>query len=165
MGAVPGLPRILPDHDAPAVRKRVQSFYGSVAAMLEAWITRSENLNTQRSYRAAVMSFIEFMRIRWPEECWQLLAASVADVRAWREFLDIELDQAPKTLKWIGKFIHISDSRQSSWRTEAAFAWLRHRQIDCTMPFPSPLRPFARTLGFFLDVARPRRGKEPPARA
>ena len=98
MGAVPGLPRILPDHDSVAVRKRVQSFYGSVAAMLEAWITRSENPNTQRSYRRAVMGFVEFMRIRWPEECWRLLAASVADVRAWREHMDVSLDQAPKTL-------------------------------------------------------------------
>ena len=98
MGAVPGLPRILPDHDAPAVRRRVQSFYGSVAAMLEAWITRSENLNTQRSYRAAVMSFVGFMGIRWPEECWRLMASSVADVRAWREHMDQDLDYAPKTL-------------------------------------------------------------------
>jgi len=97
-GAVPGLPRILPDHDTPVVQERVRSFYGSVAAMLEAWITRSPVYNTQRSYRRAVMSFIEFMAIRWPEEAWRLLAASVADVRAWRQFLDEELDQAPKTL-------------------------------------------------------------------
>lgn len=98
VGAVPGLPRILPDHDTVTVRERVQGFYGSVAGMLEAWVTRSENLNTQRSYRRAVMSFVEFMGIRWPEESFQLLGTTVADVRAWREFLDQELDQAPKTL-------------------------------------------------------------------
>jgi len=97
-GAVPGLPRILPDHDTPVVQERVRSFYGSVAAMLEAWITRSENPNTQRSYRAAVMGFIGFMGIRWPDEAWQLLATTVADVRAWREHMDQDLDQAPKTL-------------------------------------------------------------------
>jgi integrase len=97
-GAVPGLPRILPDHDTPMVQKRVQDFYGAIAGMLEAWIARSTAYNTQRSYRRAVMSFIEFMNIRWPEESWKLMSTSVADVRDWREFLDNELDQAPKTL-------------------------------------------------------------------
>jgi integrase len=80
------------------VQERVRSFYGSVPAMLEAWITRSENRNTQRSYRRAVMAFIQFAGIRWPDEAWQLLATTVADVRAFREHLDQELDQAPKTL-------------------------------------------------------------------
>ncbi len=103
-GALPGLPRILPDHDTAAVRERVQGFYGSVALMLEAWVTRSENLNTQRSYRAAVAGFLRFLGLdwpeghRWPPEAWRLLATTVADVRAFREFLDVELDQAPKTL-------------------------------------------------------------------
>ncbi|MBK8229997.1 MAG: hypothetical protein IPK72_05275 [Candidatus Eisenbacteria bacterium] len=81
-----------------AVRERVKTFYGSVAGMFEAWVNRSDALNTRRSYRRAVMGFVDFLGIRWPEESFRLLGATVVDVRAWREFLDQELDQAPKTL-------------------------------------------------------------------
>jgi len=97
-GSPPGLARILPDHDTPSVRQRVQSFYGSVPGMLEAWITRSPAIHTQRSYRRAVMSFIEFLGLPWPDRAWELLSTSIADVRAWREHLELELGQAPKTL-------------------------------------------------------------------
>ena len=61
---------------------------------------------------------------------------------------------------WIGKFIHISDSRQSSRRTEAAFAWLRTTKL--TVPCPSRLAfALSRELwGFLLGVVHPRPGNE-----
>jgi len=65
--------------------------------MLEAWIQRSQNPNTQRTYRRAVESFIEFLGIDWPEASHELLAATVPDVRAWRDEMALE-GKAPATL-------------------------------------------------------------------
>ena len=45
---------------------------------------RSRSPHTRRTYRCDVLSFVEFMRIRWPEQAEELLRASVAAVRHWR---------------------------------------------------------------------------------
>ena len=39
-------PTVLPGNDTPRVRKRVQTFYLSVASLFERWIARSGNKNT-----------------------------------------------------------------------------------------------------------------------
>ncbi len=92
------MPPILNGHHSTAVAKKTQSFYSNVDQMFEAWLARSENLNTQRSYRTAIMNFINYQNISWPDNSWQLLRASIADVRSWRtEMLDGQ-NLAPKTL-------------------------------------------------------------------
>ena len=44
-----------------------------------------------------MLSFVEFLGIRWPEDAEQLLRASVADVQRWRDAMRDE-SKAPKTL-------------------------------------------------------------------
>jgi site-specific recombinase XerD len=92
------LPPVVAGHESPVVRKKLESFYMSVAHMFEAWVKRSENYHTQRCYRRDVLSFIEFLNIDWPVDSWQLLKTSVEDVRRWRSFMSDEKDFAPKTL-------------------------------------------------------------------
>ena len=112
---VPGpdgvLPPVLLGRATPEVAAQVTSFYRSVAVMLEAWLKRSSNANTQRTYRRSVLSFIEFMGISWPtfakdgslaadspaDESWRLLQASVSDVRGWRDEMQAD-GQAGATL-------------------------------------------------------------------
>jgi len=90
---------VLAGHESPVVRAKVERFFLSVDAMLDAWVARSNNQHTQRCYRRDVMSFVKFLEIRWPEEeSWKLLQVTVADVREWRRFMDQELDFAPMTL-------------------------------------------------------------------
>ena len=48
------LPPIPAGSDTPAVRKRVERFYTSIANLFDIWIERSKNRHTQRSYREAV---------------------------------------------------------------------------------------------------------------
>lgn len=77
--------------------EQVRGFYLSVAEIFERWVTRRESRHTQRAYRGDVMSFVEFLGIRWPEESFRLLTASIRDVQGWRDnILDNHL--APKTL-------------------------------------------------------------------
>lgn len=99
LGPEGSLPPVLLGRATPEVAAQVASFYRSVAVMLEAWLKRSSNANTQRTYRRSVMAFIEFLGISWPifnddgslaadsppDESWRLLQVSVADVRAWRD--------------------------------------------------------------------------------
>ena len=92
------LPPVVAGHGSAAVVAKVESFYLSVAGMFEAWVGRSENYHTRRCYRRDVLSFVEFLGIRWPEQAWQLLKTSVRDVRDWRAFMVEEQDFAPKTL-------------------------------------------------------------------
>jgi len=92
------LPPILAGHDSPAVQRKAREFYASVAEMFEAWVARSANRNTQRAYRADVMSLAEFLEIEWPREAGHLLPTTIADVRDWRTHLDEECHVAPKTL-------------------------------------------------------------------
>lgn len=92
-----GMPTVLLGHATPQVAAKVEHFCRSVADMLEAWIQRSGNPNTQRTYRRAVMSFVEFLDIDWPERSHEFLSASVPDVRGWRDEL-AAAGKAPATL-------------------------------------------------------------------
>jgi site-specific recombinase XerD len=93
----PKLPPILTGQDTPAIRERVAGFYVSVAEIFERWLERRPSYHTKRSYRTDVLGFIAFVGIRWPDESWQLLQATVQDVLSWRDCM-IELGRAPKTL-------------------------------------------------------------------
>ncbi|MBI3798337.1 MAG: hypothetical protein HY268_15405 [Deltaproteobacteria bacterium] len=53
-------------------------------------------MHTRRTYRAAVMRFVEFVGIRWPAEGWKLLQVGVPEVQAWRDLMIAE-EIAPKT--------------------------------------------------------------------
>jgi len=92
------LPRILEGHGSPAVRKRVEGFVASVAAMFETWVARRENPHTQRAYRQDVMHFVRFVGINWPNEDWKLLQCAVPDVQEWRNFMVKTEGRAPKTV-------------------------------------------------------------------
>ena len=118
----PELPPVVAGHESPVVVRKVESFYRSVASMFEAWVARSENYHTQRCYRRDVECFIEFLGIRWPEESWELLKASVSDVRDWRTFMADEQDFAPKTL----------NRRISS--LSGLFQFLREAAADAKLP-------------------------------
>ncbi len=93
-----GLPPVLLGHATGVVKERVGRFYLSVAAMFEAWIARRTSPHTQRAYRRDVMDFVEFLGLRWPEDSWRLLQATVPEVQAWRDWMDGERDLAPNTL-------------------------------------------------------------------
>jgi integrase/recombinase XerD len=92
------MPPIIQGHESKIIIKKVESFYKSVSNMFEAWVNRSENYNTRRCYQRDVLSFIEYLGIRWPQNDWQFLQTSVQDVRDWRTFMIDEMDFAPKTL-------------------------------------------------------------------
>ena len=93
----PGLPPILAGATTPAVRKRVEQFFFSLASILESWVARRQSPHTQRAYREDVMSFVKFMGIAWPDQATALLSVSVKDVVAFRDQL-IARNAAPKTL-------------------------------------------------------------------
>ena len=93
----PGLPPILAGATTPAIRKRVEQFFFSVASIFESWVARRHSPHTQRAYREDVMSFAKFMEIAWPEQATALLSVSIKDVQAFRDQL-IAQNAAPKTL-------------------------------------------------------------------
>lgn len=98
--AEPGreLPPITAGSDTPAVRKRVERFYTSIATLFDIWIERSKNKHTQRSCREAVEGFIAFLGFRWPKEDYRFIRdVSVRDVQAWRDHLEAK-GTAPSTL-------------------------------------------------------------------
>ena len=92
------LPPLVTGHESPSVQRKAESFYMSVAHMVQAWVECSENYHTQRAYRRDVLSFVEFLGIEWPKDSWKLLKTSVEDVRCWRTFMSDEQEFAPKTL-------------------------------------------------------------------
>jgi integrase/recombinase XerC len=92
------LPPILIGRHSPAVEAQVQNFYDSVAEIFERWVTRRSSKHTQRAYRQDVMDFVQFLRIRWPEEATHLLVVSVADVLGFRDKLLEDESKAPKTI-------------------------------------------------------------------
>jgi site-specific recombinase XerD len=96
-GPEPGPPPILLGRHTPAVEAQVRSFYQSVAQIFERWVTRRSSEHTQRAYRQDVLSFIEFLELRWPEDSTRLFSVSVADVLAFRDLMLEEL-KAPKTI-------------------------------------------------------------------
>src|SRR5205809_1030436 len=91
------LPPILIGATTPAIRKRVEQFFFSVASCFEFWVKRRQSPHTQRAYREDVMAFVRFMGITWPEQSVSLLAVSVTDVLAFREQL-LAQNAAPKTM-------------------------------------------------------------------
>jgi hypothetical protein len=62
------LPPILAGRETPAVRRRVEDFFGSVEQIFESWVRRRKSPHTQRAYRQDVMSFFRFCGIEWPRE-------------------------------------------------------------------------------------------------
>lgn len=88
---------------APEVRRRVHEFYGSVADIFERWVARRSSSHTQRAYRGDVLAFVAFFGDRvpgglvWPADSAKLLAATIADVQAWRDAM-LAHACAPKTL-------------------------------------------------------------------
>jgi site-specific recombinase XerD len=93
------LPPLLAGRETPALRKRVEPFYYSIADIFEAWINRRKSPHTQRAYRQDVMSLVAFLGIEWPQEAVRLLTVSIKDVLAFRDVL-LAQDLAPKTLNW-----------------------------------------------------------------
>lgn len=91
------LPPILAGATTPAMRKRVEEFFFSVASIFESWVARRQSPHTQRAYREDVMTFVKFLGIAWPEQCTSLLSVSIKDVQAFRDYL-LSLNAAPKTL-------------------------------------------------------------------
>jgi site-specific recombinase XerD len=91
------LPPILMGRHTAAVEVQVRSFYQSVAQIFERWVTRRSSNHTQRAYRQDVLSFVEFLRISWPEDSTRLFTVSVADVLAFRDVM-LEESKAPKTI-------------------------------------------------------------------
>ena len=81
------LPPVLAGFETPAMRERTENFYTMIESIFESWINRRSTYHTQRTYRRAVMGFVEFMKIAWPQESWKLLQVTVDDVQAWRDVM------------------------------------------------------------------------------
>lgn len=91
------LPPVMAGAETPAIRKRVEQFYQSVAEIFEAWIARHRSRHTQRAYREDVMSFVRFLGVKWPQNSVAMLSASIKDVQAFRDLM-AEDGRAPKTI-------------------------------------------------------------------
>ncbi len=91
------LPPILSGAETPATKRKVESFYYSVAQIFEAWVNRRNSEHTQRAYREDVMSFVLFLEIEWPQQSVRLLQATIKDVQAFRDEL-LGRNLAPKTI-------------------------------------------------------------------
>lgn len=91
------LPPVLAGQNTPAVKLKVQEFYGSIADLFELWIGRRRSPHTQRAYRQDVMGLVHFLGINWPDDSMRMLAVTVQDLQAFRSALR-EKDAAPKTL-------------------------------------------------------------------
>ncbi len=142
----PRLPPVLAGLGTPESARRAQTFYLSVTEIFERWVQRRSSAHTQRAYRRDVMDFIFFLRrrlledggtgLRWPEDSWKLLQASVADVLGWRDEME-ELGRAPKTLNR-----RISSLSSFYKYLAAAAAELR---LPITVPNPAHAQFIART--------------------
>lgn len=91
------LPPILSGGETPAVRKKVERFFSSVADIFERWVTRRTSPHTQRAYREDVMSFVKFLDWEWPRDAELMLMVSIKDVQEFRDEMKAN-DLAPKTL-------------------------------------------------------------------
>lgn len=116
---------VLEGHASPAVQRKVEAFFLNVAAMFDAWVERSKNHNTQRTYRRGVMNFIEFLGIDWPARSHELLQTTVPDVRAWRDEMELA-GQAPGTL----------NARVTA--VSAFFNFMREAAIEARLPIQVP---------------------------
>lgn len=56
-------PPILAGSSTPAILKRVEQFYFSVASIFESWVQRRRSPHTQRAYREDVLSFVKFLEL------------------------------------------------------------------------------------------------------
>lgn len=65
--------------------------------MLEAWVQRRPSQHTRRAYRKDVLTFIDWLSIRWPENGYRLLSVSVMEVQSYRQWL-AGRGAAPKTI-------------------------------------------------------------------
>jgi integrase/recombinase XerC len=90
-------PPILHGSHTPAVARKVESFSNAVAEMFERWVARCQSPHTQRAYRQDVMTFVAYLRLRWPDEAPQLLSVRVAEVQDYRAWLTAA-GLAPKTI-------------------------------------------------------------------
>ena len=127
------LPPIPAEHDTPAIRRRVEHFFLSIAGIFETWVQRSDNAHTQRSYREAVLGFVSFMGIQWPEEDWRLVKdVAVADVRAWRDAMK-EKGAAPNTLNHhisaLSRFYEFLQERAAGGRLPILLANPAHKDF------------------------------------
>jgi site-specific recombinase XerD len=91
------LPPVLLGSATPAVAKKIESFFRSVADIFETWVTRRQSAHTQRAYREDVMSFVRFLGLTWPDDAHELLRVSVKAVQAFRDELH-KGGKAPKTI-------------------------------------------------------------------
>ena len=91
------LPPLLAGHTTPQQAAKARTFYLSVRSMFETWLQRTENPNTQRTYRRGVLNFIEFLGIDWDERSHEFLQVTAPDVQAWRDSMQAE-GKAPSTL-------------------------------------------------------------------
>ena len=121
------LPPILAGNSTPAIRKRVEQFYFSVASIFESWVQRRQSPHTQRAYREDILAFVRFLGIAWPAQATALLSASIKDVQAFRDEL-LARDAAPKTL-----------NRRISSVSSFINTWERPR-LSCGCPSPCRTR-------------------------
>ena len=91
------LPPILAGRHTTAVEAQVRRFYLSVGDIFERWVTRRASRHTQRAYRQDVMDFVEFLKLRWPDESTRVFRVSVAEVLAFRDRM-LAQAKAPKTI-------------------------------------------------------------------
>lgn len=91
------LPPILAGNETPAVKKKVEKFFSSVAEIFERWVTRRKSPHTQRAYREDVMSFVKFLRWEWPRDAESMLMVTIKDVQEFRDEMNVK-DLAPKTV-------------------------------------------------------------------
>lgn len=91
------MPPILAGQSTKAMVGRVERFYFSVGAILEAWVNRRKSPHTRRAYRQDIEAFITYLKLDWPRQSTDMLAVSVDDVLSWRDSL-LAAGAAPKTL-------------------------------------------------------------------
>jgi site-specific recombinase XerD len=91
------LPPILAGRTTPVTRRHVEQFYASVAEIFDLWIARHRSIHTRRAYSQDVLSFVDFLGIKWPQMSHLILTASIRDVQRFRDAM-LAAGLAPKTL-------------------------------------------------------------------
>ncbi|MEM7474709.1 MAG: tyrosine-type recombinase/integrase [Planctomycetota bacterium] len=91
------LPPMLAGHATHENELKVKRYYLSVAQIFDLWLSRNRSRETQRAYRRGVLTLMDFLGIRWPEESSRAFNVTVADVQAWFDEM-VEDGKAPKTI-------------------------------------------------------------------
>lgn len=91
------LPPILVGDATPEMVENVKRFCLSVDQILEMFLRRVSSSETKRAYRKDIMTLIEFVGIKWPEESYRMFEISVSTVQTWFESM-IDDEKAPKTI-------------------------------------------------------------------